>query len=99
MKSRHYLQDQLSSTNIGDMLIDVAGLGTVRTPQQFYKCFGIHMNERITEHRMCEFVTSGNFHDEFTPHLQKNGMGLDYSDISFRFHELISIHKDSEQMS
>jgi hypothetical protein len=57
------------------------------------------MNEHITEHRMCEFVTSGNLHDEFIPHLRSNGMGIDYSDINFRFHELISIHKDSEKMS
>lgn len=78
---------------------DVSGLGSVRTSEQFDKCFGIHMKEHITEQRLCEFVVSGNMHDEFVPHLRSNGMGIDYKNINFRFHELISIHKDSEKMS
>lgn len=57
------------------------------------------MSGHVTEHRMCEFVTSGNLHDEFVPQLRSNEMGIDYSNIHFRFHELISIHKDNERMN
>lgn len=96
VKSRHHLEKLLLANEVDS---DPFGLGLVRTSQQFYKCFGIHMNEHITEHRMCEFVTAGNLHDEFIPHLRSNGMGIDYNGINFRFHELISIHKDSEHMS
>jgi [Skp1-protein]-hydroxyproline N-acetylglucosaminyltransferase len=73
------------------------GLGSVRDMNKFFTLFGIHAAERITEHRLCEFVTTGNMHDEFVPHLRQDGMGIDYNSISFRFHELISIHKDSHQ--
>ncbi len=73
------------------------GLGSVRDVAKFFTLFGIHAAERITEHRLCEFVTTGNMHDEFVPHLREDGMGIDYNRISFRFHELISIHKDSHQ--
>ena len=99
VKSRHRLKDQLTIASNGESYSEPFSLGAVRTPQQFYKCYGIHMKERITEHRLCEFVTSGNLHDEFTAHLRSNGMGIDYSGIDFRFHELISIHKDSERIS
>ncbi|KAL3795044.1 hypothetical protein HJC23_006365 [Cyclotella cryptica] len=99
IKSRHLLDEHLESTTNEMLPSDVYGLGSVRTMQQFYKCFGIHMNEHITEHRLCDFVVSGNMHDEFTPHLRSDGIGIDYSKINFRFHELISIHKDSEKMS
>ena len=95
VKSRHRLERHL----VEDERPSVFGLGSVRSASKFFSCFGIHMNERITEQRMCEFVTSGNLHDEFTPHLRSNGMGIDYTDIKFRFHELISIHKESEHMT
>jgi hypothetical protein len=100
VKSRHRLLEHLVSTNNDDKTYsDAFGLGAVRTNQQFYTCFGIHMSGHVTEHRMCEFVTSGNLHDEFVPQLRSNEMGIDYSNIHFRFHELISIHKDNERMN
>ena len=73
------------------------GLGAVREISKFFTLYGIHASERITEHRLCEFVVTGNMHDEFSPHLRQDGMGIDYNRVSFRFHELISIHKDSHQ--
>lgn len=73
------------------------GLGAVRDTAKFFTLYGIHASERVTEHRLCEFVTTGNMHDEFVPHMRHDGMGIDYNRISFRFHELISIHKDSHQ--
>lgn len=93
-KSRKRLYSLIGLDNNEDAIPQEYGLGAVREVSKFFTLFGIHPVEKITEHRLCEFVLTGNMHDEFAPHLRSDGMGIDYNEVSFRFHELISIHKD-----
>jgi len=98
-KSRKRLYSLIGLDNIidEDTIPHEYGLGAVRDTAKFFTLYGIHASEQVTEHRLCEFVTTGNMHDEFVPHIRRDGMGIDYNRISFRFHELISIHKDNHQ--
>lgn len=97
-KSRKHLYSLIGlGTNHEDTIPQEYGLGAVREITKFFTLFGIHASEKVTEDRLCEFVVTGNMHDEFAPHLRHDGMGIDYSQISFRFHELISIHKDRHE--
>lgn len=94
-KSRKRLYSLIGLDNNDEYAIPQEyGLGAVREVSKFFTLFGIHPVEKVTEHRLCEFVLTGNMHDEFAPHLRPDGMGIDYNEVSFRFHELISIHKD-----
>jgi hypothetical protein len=93
-KSRKRLYSLIGLDYDEDAIPQEYGLGAVREVSKFFTLFGIHPVEKVTEHRLCEFVLTGNMHDEFAPHLRSDGMGIDYNEISFRFHELISIHKD-----
>ena len=96
-KSRKRLYTLIGlDSNDEDVIPQEYGLGAVREITKFFTVYGIHAELKVTEHRLCEFVLT-NMHDEFAPHLRNNGMGVDYNQISFRFHELISIHKDSHQ--
>mmetsp|Transcript_39607 Transcript_39607/g.64836 ORF Transcript_39607/g.64836 Transcript_39607/m.64836 type:complete len:275 (-) Transcript_39607:96-920(-) len=61
------------------------GLGGVRTPELFYETFGVDVVNKRTEQHLCQFVESGNMHREFTKFIRPDGMGIDYSKISFRF--------------
>mmetsp|Transcript_11101 Transcript_11101/g.23271 ORF Transcript_11101/g.23271 Transcript_11101/m.23271 type:complete len:770 (-) Transcript_11101:94-2403(-) len=74
---------------------ELFGAGPVRQLKKFFSCFGVHVRQLITEQKLCDFVVSGNLHDEFVGNMRSNGMGIDYDEINFRFHELISIHKDN----
>lgn len=67
------------------------GIGKVRDVSKFFTCFGIHVQVKRTEHQLCDFVQSGKMHDMFVDSLRSNGMGIDYDNINFRFHELQSI--------
>lgn len=97
-KSRKRLYSLIGlDNNDEDVIPHEYGLGAVRDIVKFFTLYGIHASERVTEHRLCEFVTTGNMHDEFVPYMRHDGMGIDYNRVSFRFHELISIHKDSHQ--
>uniref|UniRef100_A0A7S1V0K9 Uncharacterized protein n=1 Tax=Grammatophora oceanica TaxID=210454 RepID=A0A7S1V0K9_9STRA len=65
---------------------DVYGLGGVRTPEKFYETFGIDVIQKKTEHHLCSFVDQGaKMHLMFTPFLRPDGMGIDYSQITYRF--------------
>lgn len=64
---------------------DKYGLGNVRTPELFYEMFGIDVVKKRTEQHLCQFVETGKMHNQFTKHLRQDGMGIDYSKISFRF--------------
>ena len=96
-RKRLYSLIGLDNNNDEDVFPHEYGLGAVRDTAKFFTLYGIHASERVTEHRLCEFVTTGNMHDKFVPHMRHDNMGIDYDRISFRFHELISIHKDSHQ--
>mmetsp|Transcript_27732 Transcript_27732/g.40976 ORF Transcript_27732/g.40976 Transcript_27732/m.40976 type:complete len:89 (+) Transcript_27732:1802-2068(+) len=65
------------------------GIGKVRDVAQFYQTFGIHAQEKVVEAHLCNFVTSGEMHRLFhDDHLHTDNMGVDYSQVRFRFHEL-----------
>lgn len=67
---------------------DIYGLGGVRTTEKFYETFGIDVVKKKIDN-LCPFVdgqqTGGLMHKMFTPHLRKDGMGIDYSKISFKY--------------
>lgn len=60
------------------------GLGKVRTTEKFFKTFGIHTETQTVEDNLCKFVGKPMM-NEFKPHLRANGMGIDYSKITFEF--------------
>jgi len=61
------------------------GLGTARDVHQFYKIYGIHIEEKTVEHHLCSFVNEGEMHPLFVRHLRPDGMGIDYTKIDYRF--------------
>jgi hypothetical protein len=68
---------------------DTYGLGGVRTPEQFYKIYGIDVAKKTSEGHLCWFVdkdgSSGPMHSMFTKHLRSDGMGIDYSKIRYEW--------------
>lgn len=71
---------------------DQYGVGKVRETSKFFNTFGVHVREKITERNLCDFVSSGRMNDNFQEYLRNDGMGIDYSQINYRFHELQNIH-------
>lgn len=67
------------------------GLGQVRTADKFYRTFGIHVDTSEIEQGLCDFVQGlrgyRSMHEEFTPFLRDNGMGINYSKIKFEHKE------------
>jgi len=61
------------------------GLGGVRTPELFYEMFGVDVVNKKTEQHLCQFVETGQMHHMFNEFLRPDGMGIDYSKISYRF--------------
>ena len=51
------------------------------------------MESKITERKLCDLVSSGMMHEQFLESLRPDGMGIDYSKIHFRFHELLRVHE------
>jgi len=65
---------------------DIYGVGGVRTPEKFYETFGIDVVNKTVEGHLCRFVNSnGLMHKKFTPLLRKDGMGIDYSRVLYKF--------------
>jgi hypothetical protein len=68
--------------------LDMYGVGLVRTPEKFYELFGIDVVQQTTEKHLCRFVDGDTgkmhklFHDQ---HLRRDGMGIDYADIDYKF--------------
>merc|ERR1711935_1143576 len=58
------------------------GLGKVRPKEQFYKLYGIHTETKTVEDHLCSFVGKPMM-AMFQPHLRKNRMGIDFSDVNF----------------
>ena len=74
---------------------DRYGLGGVRTTEKFYETFGIDVVNKKTEGHLCRFVHyGGRMHKMFHPLLRKDGMGIDYSKIDFKFKILIQRTKN-----
>mmetsp|Transcript_10863 Transcript_10863/g.32151 ORF Transcript_10863/g.32151 Transcript_10863/m.32151 type:complete len:691 (-) Transcript_10863:598-2670(-) len=82
-----------TDTDWDDSEENMYGLGKVRSVAQFYTCFGVHVGERITERKLCDLVSTGAMHKHFLRHLRNDGMGIDYREIHFRFHELLRVHE------
>jgi hypothetical protein len=66
---------------------DRYGLGGVRTPEKFYELFGIDVINKTTQKNLCMFVEEGKMHNMFTRALRKDGMGIDYSGVDFRWRD------------
>jgi len=62
------------------------GLGKIRDSQTFFDVFGIHSETHSVEHHLCKFVGKPMM-KEFLPALREDKMGIDYSKISYRFHD------------
>ncbi len=62
----------------------VYGLGNVRTTQKYFDTFGIHPSSHSVEKNLCSFVEK-DMHELFTKYLRSNKMGIDYSQITFKF--------------
>ena len=60
------------------------GIGKVRDLKTFFDVFGIHVKEQRVEKHLCRFVGRP-MQKLFIPYLKKDGMGLDYSQITYRF--------------
>ena len=64
---------------------DMYGIGAVRTPENFYEVFGIDVVNKKTEKHLCQFVDTGIMHNKFTKLIRRDGMGVDYGKISYKF--------------
>lgn len=66
---------------------EIYGIGGVRTPEKFFELYGIDVVKKTAEGNLCSFVdkNGGPMHSMFTPHLRKDGMGIDYSGIDFKW--------------
>jgi len=60
------------------------GLGKVRPKEQFYKLYGIHTDTKTVEDNLCQFVGKPMM-ELFKPHLRKNRMGIDFSNVDFAY--------------
>jgi hypothetical protein len=60
------------------------GLGQVRPKEQFYKLYGIHTDTKTVEDNLCTFVGKP-MQNMFKPHLRKNRMGIDFSEVTFEY--------------
>lgn len=64
---------------------DMYGIGGVRTPEKFYETFGIDVVAKKTEKKLCQFVEAGQMHRQFIQKLRPDGMGIDYTNISYKY--------------
>ena len=75
------------------------GLGGVRTPELFYETFGIDVVHKRAEHHLCKFVETGKMHKKFTKALRKDGMGIDYDKIDYKFKDPLPNENDQDDDS
>merc|ERR1712176_395966 len=61
------------------------GVGKVRNVTDFYETFGIDIYKKKVQKNLCMFVQSGKMHRDFLKFLSKDGMGIDYSKIHYKF--------------
>ena len=66
--------------------LDKYGVGKVRTLEKFYKTFGIDTFKKHAANNLCSFVDQ-RMHFLFNPFLRSDGMGVDYSKITFELKE------------
>lgn len=92
-----HLQPQKTSFSSSSSLslsgTEIYGLGSERDTKKFFTTFGIHVQEKVTEKHLCNFVATGGMHSLFQEHVKPDKMGINYNDIHFRFHELLNTHE------
>jgi hypothetical protein len=71
----------------------IYGLGSERDTKKFFSTFGIHVQEKVTEKHLCDFVSTGSMHNLFQKHVRPDRMGVNYNNVHFRYHELLNIHE------
>jgi len=64
---------------------DLYGIGGVRTPERFYEVFGIDVVKKKTEKHLCQFVDTGKMHNQFKKLVRRDGMGVDYEKVTYKF--------------
>lgn len=69
------------------------GIGRVRTVKKFLQTFGIDISTSKVEKHLCRFVGRP-MNNLFLQHLRKDGMGIDYDQISFQFKDPV-VHGQS----
>jgi len=60
------------------------GLGGVRNTSKFYELYGIDVLKKTTQRHLCQFVRN-RMHKMFMKHLRPDDMGIDYSNIDFKW--------------
>jgi len=73
--------------------LDKYGIGQVRELSKFFTTYGIHVQAKRSERLLCNFVAPGKMHNMFTQYLRDDGMGINYDQIKYRYHELATIHE------
>lgn len=66
---------------------NIYGLGGVRTPERLLDILGFDVRKRTKQGQLCLFVGQGFMHRFFTPKLRLDGMGIDYSQIDFKWRD------------
>lgn len=65
---------------------DIYGIGAVRTPENFFDLIGIDVKAKTIEGHLCTFVNDGaKMHKLLVPKLRSDGMGIDYSGVTYKF--------------
>lgn len=72
------------------------GIGSVRTPEKYYKTFGIYVDgSHAIERHLCRFVGKPMM-KIFKPALRDNRMGLDYEKINYQYVDQWKNEKDDD---
>ena len=66
---------------------DRYGLGGVRKPEQLFSLLGIDVENHTMEGHLCHFVDSGDMHVLLSEHLRDDGMGIDYSSVTYQWQD------------
>jgi [Skp1-protein]-hydroxyproline N-acetylglucosaminyltransferase len=70
------------------------GLGYVRSTEKFFKLYGIHTDTKTVEDHLCTFVGKP-MQRLFVPHLRKNRMGIDVSQIDYEWKDPNPVEKSN----
>ena len=73
-------------TSFNDIDIQNYELGKVRTVKKYFDTFGINIKDKTVEKQLCHFVGE-RMNKMFIPHLRKDGMGINYDEIQYKFQD------------
>lgn len=65
---------------------ELYGLGKVRDIQTYFRTYGIHPETSSVEDHLCTFVQE-QMHRQFHQHLRSDGMGINYNEIKYEYHD------------